>query len=118
MKGQNEYSYKDKYLKLNDTYFNGVLPRDIIISKSSRMKRKAGVCYFNFFSNGEIKPFEICLSEWYLKIYPYDLEGVLLHEMIHMKLKSNLHNIDFLDEVKRFDSIFGIEVPIIGKAIV
>lgn len=118
MKGKNEFKYKECYLKLNEKYFAGLLPKGVIISKSSKLKSKAGICYFNFYSNGLIKPFEICLSEWYLKVYPYDLEGVLLHEMIHMKLKNNLHNLDFLKEVKRFDETFGIKVPIVGKIIV
>lgn len=114
-KGKNKENYKNYYLRLNDTYFGGLLSKDIIVSESLKMKRQAGMCYFNSFSSGFLEPFEICLSKHYLSVYPLDLVGVLLHEMIHIKLKNNLHNYEFQKEVNDFYKKFGIVVPIIGK---
>lgn len=114
-KGKNKENYKNYYLRLNDTYFGGSLSKDIIVSESLKMRRKAGVCYFHSFSSGLIEPFEICLSKQYLSVYPLDLVGVLLHEMIHIKLKNNLHNFEYQKEVNNFYQDFGIIIPIIGK---
>lgn len=114
-RGQNIGKLKDYYLKLNITYFGGVLPDNIVISMSSKLKKKAGISYFKLFQTGDIVPFEISLSERYLKLYPFDIFGVLLHEMIHIKLKNSLHNDLFLKEIERMKSEYGVDVPIVGK---
>ena len=79
------------------------------------MSRKAGVCYFYVYPNGDIKPLEICISDLYLKKYPEDCDCVLLHEMIHMKLGHIKHNLEFLCEMNKLNLLYNLNIDIIGK---
>lgn len=114
-KGFQDVELYSLFLKLNQKYFSNWLPKTLIVSRSKRMLRKAGVCYFYTYSNGVIKPLEICLSDLYLKRYPEDKDSVLLHEMIHMKLGHINHNLEFLCEMYKLNLLYDLNIKVIGK---
>ena len=104
------------FLELNSLCFDDWLPKTLIVSSSKRLKRRAGACYFYEYPNGVIKPLEICLSEIYIKKYPDEIESILLHEMIHMKLGHIRHNQEFHNYIDYLYVTFGKEVKVIGKS--
>lgn len=117
-KGFQDVGLYSLFLRLNQEYFDSWLPNTLIVSRSKRMTRKAGVCYFYTYPNGVIKPLEICLSDLYIGKYPNDIVGVLLHEMIHMKLGHIKHNDEFLNEVTRLNLLYNLNIKIIGESMI
>ena len=103
------------FLQLNQKYFESWLPNTLIVSRSKRLSRKAGVCYFYKYPNGVIKPLEIRVSDLYISMYPEDTSSVLLHEMIHMKLGHIKHNIEFVNEMNRLNLLYDLNIKIIGE---
>ena len=103
------------FLELNSLCFEDWLPKTLIVSSSKRLRRRAGACYFYEYPNGVIKPLEICLSEKYIRMYPEDIESVLLHEMIHMRLGHIRHNQEFHNYIDYLDRSFGKKVKVIGE---
>lgn len=113
VKGISEEDLHSKFLDLNRKYFGDCLPKKIKITKSKRMTRKAGACYFwNYMDR--VEPIEIRLSEKYLQRYPFELDSVLLHEMIHMKLGNIGHAYDFVSEIERLKKDYGVKVRVKG----
>lgn len=116
-KGFQDVGLYSLFLQLNQKYFDGWLPNTLIVSRSKRLTRKAGVCYFYRYPNGVIKPLEICLSDLYIKMYSEDIESVLLHEMIHMKLGHIKHNWEFIAEMNRLNLLYNLHIKIVGKSL-
>lgn len=114
-KGFQDVDLYSLFLQLNQKYFESWLPNTLIVSRSKRLTRKAGVCYFYSYPNGVIKPLEICLSDLYMSLYPDDIVGVLLHEMIHMKLGHIKHNWEFIAEMNRLNLLYNLHIKIIGE---
>ncbi len=114
-KGFQDVELYSLFLRLNQQYFDSWLPNTLIVSRSKRLTRKAGVCYFYIYPNGVIKPLEICLSDLYLSVYPEDVVSVLLHEMIHMKLGHIKHNSEFVNEMNRLNSQYNLNIKIVGE---
>lgn len=114
-KGFQDIELYSLFLQLNQRYFDNWLPNTLIISRSNRLKRKAGVCYFYRYPNGVIKPLEICLSDVYINTYSEDTASVLLHEMIHMKIGHIKHNWEFVAEMNRLNLLYNLNIKIFGK---
>lgn len=113
-KGFQDVELYSLFLKLNQMYFDSWLPNTMVVSRSSKLTRRAGACYFYIYPNGTIKPLEICLSDKYLKRFPTEIEPVLLHEMIHMKLGHTRHNQDFHSQMDYLNELFGLNIKVIG----
>ena len=113
-KGQKDLELNQKFLELNDKYFDNFLSKNLIVSKSKRLTRRAGSCYFYVYPNGVVRPLEICVSEKYIEKYPFEIESVLLHEMIHIKLGNTNHGPDFLKELEYLNSTFNLAIKVMG----
>ena len=113
-KGLQDVELYTLFLRLNQEYFDNWLPKTLIVSRSSRLTRRAGACYFYIYPNGTVKPLEICLSDKYLKRFPNEVENVLLHEMIHMKLGHIRHNQDFHNQMEFLNKTFNLGIKVIG----
>lgn len=113
-KGFQDVELYSLFLKLNQMYFDSWLPNTMVVSRSTRLSRKAGVCYFYCYPNGVVKPLEICVADKYIKAFPNDVESVLLHEMIHMKLGHIKHNTEFINEMNRLNLLYGLDIKVIG----
>lgn len=116
-KGFQDVGLYSLFLRLNQEYFDSWLPNTLIVSRSRRLTRKAGVCYFYTYPNGVVKPLEICLSDLYITLYPKDTIGVLLHEMIHMKLGHIKHNDEFICEMEKLNLLYDLNIKIIGESV-
>ena len=81
-KGQKDLELHQKFLELNDKYFDNFLSKNLIVSKSKRLTRRAGSCYFYVYPNGVVRPLEICVSEKYIEKYPFDFVIGSMH-LIH-----------------------------------
>lgn len=103
-----------KYLYLNRMYFEDSLPKKLIISESHRLIRKAGISYFNCFPDGLMIPIEICLSGAYITHYPNEVDFVLLHEMVHIKLKTVIHDSSFKSEIENLKKEYNLHIPLEG----
>lgn len=103
-----------RFRVLNELYFDGLFPNDLKISLSRRLYRKAGICLFQVI-NGTVRPIEIRLSSKYLELYPDDLENVLLHELIHLKLGHINHDNSFVEELQRLNKKYGLHIRVKGK---
>ena len=114
-KGFQDIELYSLFLQLNQKYFEGWLPNNLIVSRSKLLKNKAGVCYFFRYPNGVIKPLEICLSDLYISTYSEDISSVLLHEMIHMKIGHIKHNWEFIAEMNRLNLLYNLNIKIVGK---
>ena len=114
-KGFQDIELYSLFLHLNQQYFDNWLPNTLIVSRSKRLTRKAGVCYFYHYPNGVVKPLEICISDLYITEYPQDIAAVLLHEMIHMKLGHIKHNWEFILEMEKLNLLYNLNIKIVGK---
>ena len=98
-------------------YFEGIFPNDLKITISKRLCKKAGICLFQIL-NGVVRPLEIRLSLVYLETYPNDLENILLHELVHLKLGHIYHDCTFLREINGLYKQYGLHVKLIGEPLV
>lgn len=103
-----------KYLYLNRMYFEDSLPKMLVISESNRLIRKAGISYFDSFPDGTMLPIEICLSRSYITHYPNEVNCVLLHEMVHIKLKTVEHGSCFKREIDYLRDEYNLHIPLEG----
>lgn len=114
-KGVQDVELHSIFLEYNEKYFGNLLSKNLIVSTSKRLTRRAGSCYFYIYPNGVIRPMEICISQKYIEKYPLEKTSVLLHEMIHMKLGNVNHGPDFLKELNFLNSNFGLHIKVLGS---
>lgn len=114
-KGNFGRTLQEKYILFNEKYFEGRLPKNIKVLVSKRMTYRAGASYFYKFSDGSILPLKIVLSEWYVKKFSSEIESVLLHEMIHIKLGNIEHNQEFLTIMSELNEKYGYTIKVKGS---
>ncbi|MFW6282120.1 MAG: SprT-like domain-containing protein [bacterium] len=97
-----KYKLKKLANKLNKKYFNYSedIMSPLIVKLDGRLTSSGGVC--------RSYRREIKISPKYIRKYPDQLENVLIHEMIHLKI--NNHGKDFYDEMKRINKLAGKKV--------
>lgn len=105
---------QEKYRRFNRDIFKDKLPKEIHISLSDKMISKAGALYFYKFLNGDIEVIRLVISKRYIECFPFELDNVLLHEMIHIKLKNIGHERDFKREMTRINNKFGYDIKTKG----
>lgn len=93
---------RELYDHLHWRYFNNEFSEyDVQIQWSKMLTVSAGNCT----SYREAKKAIIKVSVWYYMQYPEDLEQVLLHEMIHIKIDG--HGKAFREEMQRIRALGG-----------
>lgn len=100
-----DWYLKEKYDKYNRLYFGGKLSASAKVMWSNRLKVTAGI---NYTDDNLIK-----ISIDYMKKYPEDLDGVLLHEMVHQIIPN--HSKEFKKYVKELEEKSGIKIPLEGR---
>lgn len=88
---------KALYNYYNKKYFNCELPRNTEVFFNSRLRSAGGWCMD--------QDRTLCLSTDYISKYPEEVDNVMLHEMIHIRVHS--HNESFSREMARIRDIGG-----------
>lgn len=123
---QSDQVLRDLYNKFNILYFNSELP-DTLTIKWVRSKRCGGVvrCTYNSRTKTVLSIEYLCISN-YRPLTDEKLNGLMLHEMIHVFLfhknivhtsgLDKTHGIEFKEKLKELEQTSGIVIPLMEES--
>lgn len=108
----NDMELKRMYKEFNESYFNNELPKYVDVEWSSRLTSNAGIHKkkINYVTN-EVEEI-IRLSTHYHKKNPQDIIDTLVHEMVHVKYPRDKHGSKFINEMKRLNREYGLNIRV------
>lgn len=101
-----------RYNLFNYLYFNSDLQKKIDIEISDKLSSKVGLCYFYMVDNKIISVHKIVISKWLIDNFPDEVDNVLLHEMVHMKVGHTKHNKEFKYQMNILNSLYGRNIKL------
>lgn len=112
MKTYNSTYLMKRYILFNSIYFNNKLQKKIDIEISDKLKSKVGLCYFYMVGDRIISVQKIVISKWLIENYSEEVDNVLLHEMVHIKVGHTKHNKEFQTQMNLLNSLYGRDIKL------
>ena len=108
--GKTDTELKRLYNKYNREIFNDRLATFVAVEWSTRMTTTAGIC--KRITKDGVSYTLIQLSVSYHETNPNELMDTLVHEMIHVLLPKSHHGSPFLEEARRINEAFGMNITV------